>query len=57
MSMKRIKCIQMQMQPARTDKALCFSINIFILLKTNLVLSEMSVSVCSGPDPENLACG
>lgn len=42
----------MQMQPARMDKALYFCINVFILLKTNLVSSEMSVYVCAGPDSE-----
>lgn len=34
MSMKRTKFIQMQIQPARMDKVLCFSSNILILLKT-----------------------
>lgn len=46
MCMKRIKPIQMQMQPARMDKVLCFSSNIFILLKTDLVLSELRAPVC-----------
>lgn len=36
----------MQMQPAGVDKVLCFSSNVFILLKTNLVLSEVRVPVC-----------
>lgn len=46
MSMKRIKPIQMQMQPARMDKVLCFSSNVFILLKTDLVLSKLRAPVC-----------
>lgn len=53
--MKRIKCIQMQMQPARMDKALCFPINIFILLKANFrdeclcVFRSRPWKVCLGP--------
>lgn len=46
MCMKRIKPIQMQMQPARMDKVLCFSSNIFILQKTDLVLGEPRAPVC-----------
>lgn len=45
------------MQPARMDKVPCFSSNVFILQKTNLVWSEMSVCVCSGPDSEKSASG
>jgi len=55
--MKRIKHIQMQMQPSGMEKVLFFSSNISILLKTNLFLSELRAPVCAVPDTEKSASG
>lgn len=52
MCMKRKKTIQMQMWPARLDKVFCFPCNVFVLLKTDLVLSELRVLVCVHFQPQ-----
>lgn len=52
MCMKRIKTIQMQMRPARMDKVFCFSSSVFILLETDLGLSELRALVCVHFQPQ-----